>query len=404
MKILVLADFYPPTIGGMERYVSLLSTGLAKRGHEVIVCTTGREDVRQFSEDHHLELLRFEGLFQRIPSLYKNQARKYPPPLGDPIITERLKVIIKREKPDIVHSNGWILFSFLPLKQRFGIPLVVTLHGFDLFCPKKTLLTAQNKICDKPLTIRCLNCATDFYGPAKSLLTYCAIKFDKKKLKLVDKYIAVSSFVKKAYAKNLILEDRDIVVIPNFAQEIEETPRFRQADRTLPNDFILFVGILSPDKGPDVLIEAYKKLRPETELVVIGRNHPGHSYKSSQGINVIENAPDRLVEEAYSRCRFVVIPSVFPDPCPSVAFEAMRSKKAIIGSDVGGLKDIIVDGKTGILVPPNDSKKLADAIDIFLSNTAMTYQIGINGYNRFISHYTPESVIPQIERTYQNML
>jgi glycosyltransferase involved in cell wall biosynthesis len=91
----------------------------------------------------------------------------------------------------------------------------------------------------------------------------------------------------------------------------------------LPEDFILFIGALAPNKGVDILIEAYRKIETETELLLIGAKRPDYSYESTKNITVIEDASQQIVTEAYSRCKFVVIPSIWPERFGVVALEAM---------------------------------------------------------------------------------
>ncbi len=72
-------------------------------------------------------------------------------------------------------------------------------------------------------------------------------------------------------------------------------------------------------KGVNILINAFNSINPATNLVIIGAHDANYSYKSTKKITVIENASNSLVNEAYSKCKFVVIPSIFPDPFPTVA-------------------------------------------------------------------------------------
>jgi len=401
MKVLMLSDFYPPIIGGMEKHVSLLGRELARRGHEVIVCTTGRKDLPKIEYNSGVKVVRFEGLFQKIPFLHADSRRRYPAPIQDFIITEKLKTIIKEERPDVVHSHGWILYSFLPLKKQLGIPLIVTLHSYDFICSRKNLLI-DRKICNRPFTIRCVVCGLESYGLTKSFFAYLGVKLNEKKLGLVDKYIAVSSFVKEAYCKHLGLGDKDIVVIPNFHEIEEQNPEVLES-QMLPDDFILFVGALTPSKGIDVLLKAYRRLKTETRLVIIGIKGPRVYYERTKNVTIIENAPDNVVNEAYEKCRFTVVPSIFPDPCPTVALEAMSRRKAIIGSDIGGLRDIIKNGESGILVRPNDPRALAKSMTYLLENPSLCSEMGEKGYVRLTNLFSAVKVIPEIENLYESI-
>lgn len=400
MKILMVSDFYPPFIGGSYRHVQTLSRGLVKRGHEVVVCTIGNKYLNVFEDDYGVKVIRFEGFFQKIPFLFKNREIKHPPPVHDLLISKKLKDIITDEKPDIMHSHGWLFYSILPLNGKLDLPLVVTLHDYGFICPKITFFKG-NQVCDEPFTSKCITCARGDLGLIKSSSAYYGIKSERNKLRLVDKFISVSSFVKEVYSKHLGLRKK-IVVIPNFYEMEKENLKSQEAE-AFPDDFILFVGGLSPHKGVDVLINAYNRLNTETRLVLIGGTYPDYSYESTENTMTIGNARYETVMEAYSKSRFVIIPSIWPDPCPTVAFEAMSYKKAIIASNTGGLSEVIVNGKTGILIPSNNSKKLAETIRYLLKNPSVANEMGKNGFNRFIRNYTSGAVVPKIEKVYDNL-
>jgi len=236
----------------------------------------------------------------------------------------------------------------------------------------------------------------------KSFFAYYAVKLNVKKLKLVDKFIAVSSFVKEIYTKYLSLSDEDIIVIPNFYEAKKEKSELKYIG-VLPEDFILFVGALAPFKGIDVLIDAYRRINTETKLVLIGHTHPNYSYNDSENIQIIKNAQHEILMKIYPRCKFVVIPSICPDACPTVALEAMNCKKAIVASDIGGLRDIVVDGKTGMLFPSNNSNKLANAMKYLINNPKECIRMGERGYKRLVNSFSVENASKKIEKIYQNV-
>jgi len=371
-----------------------------KRHHQVVVSTIGNKYLNGSENDHGVKVIRLEGLFQRIPFLFKDVRERYPPPIQDFFISRKLERIVAEEKPDIIHAHGWLLYSVLD-RKKFRIPLVMTLHDYACVCPKKNLLK-ENAICDRPLTIECVNCARNMYGSAKSTLAYCCLKLNKRKLKFVDKYMAVSTFVKDFHLRQLDLNEEDIVVVPNFMEE-QKYEAESEENRAFSDDFILFVGALSRHKGVDVLIRAYERLGTETKLVLIGKKSPDYSFKKTKNVMIIENAPFNKILEGYSKCRFVVMPSIWPEPCGLVALEAMRYKKALIASNVGGLKDLIINGKTGVLTPPNDLEKLTEAMLYLLENPLTAKEMGRMGYNYFRRDYTPDVVVPKIENIYVDL-
>src|SRR5215471_10868223 len=109
MRILMLAQFYPPTIGGEERHVHNLSIELAARGHDVAVATLWHEGQKVFECDHGVRIYRIRGSLQRMDMLFVDQERHHSPPFPDPESLLALRRIILRERPEIVHAHNWIV-------------------------------------------------------------------------------------------------------------------------------------------------------------------------------------------------------------------------------------------------------------------------------------------------------
>lgn len=401
MKVLLLSEFYAPVITGVSRLVESLSRELAERGLDVTVCTLRHGDSPRYEEEGRLRIHRLQGFFQRLPFMYKDPGWRYHPPMPDRLLIRQLRQVIAAEEPDILHTHGWILYSVAPLKRKVNIPLLTTLHAYELFCPK-TFWLNKNALCHQTVSRDCILCGRDHYGLAKSLGCYYGMRTNRHQLRSVDRFTAVSSFVKEANCGALGLRDEDVVTIPNFHSG--GSPPDEAPVSNLPQDFILFVGFLWPHKGVDVLIEAYERLDTQTKLVMIGGVHPDYHYKSTENIMVIEKAPHGAVMEAMSRARFVVFPPVWPESFGIVAIEAMSQKKAVIASDVGGLREILVDGESGVLVPPGNADRLSEAMALLLTRPEKASEMGQRGYDAFLKNYSSDVVVPRMVNLYESMI
>src|SRR5712692_8685641 len=105
MRILMLAQFYPPIIGGVERHVRDLSIELVTRGHDVSVATLWHEGLPEFEIDQGVRIHRIHGSLQRAAVLFSEKNRRHLPPFPDPEVMWALRRIIINERPNIVHAH-----------------------------------------------------------------------------------------------------------------------------------------------------------------------------------------------------------------------------------------------------------------------------------------------------------
>jgi glycosyltransferase involved in cell wall biosynthesis len=287
MNIMLLADHYPPvSIGGGETHVESLARSLQKRGHKVIVCTLANNRLPSYEKNGGISIYRIEGIFQKASFLFRDPTQKLHPPIMDPLIVKTLKMIIKKEKPEIIHthsSGGWIVYSALALRKEFGIPLVVTLHSYGLICPVMTL-TKDGEQCQSVLTSKCVGCGREVYG-AKSLLVYSLLKLNRSRLKHVDRFVAISDYQRSVYSKHLGFKETDIVVIPNsidferFSQSEDDSEKTRREFEKLGVDHdsykIIHISAVSRAKLSSIvgIIYATPKIIekfPFTQVLIVG--------------------------------------------------------------------------------------------------------------------------------------
>jgi glycosyltransferase involved in cell wall biosynthesis len=404
VRILMLAQFYPPTIGGEERYVRNLSLELTARGHEVAVATFWQEGEPHFECDQGVRIYRIRASMQRIGILFSDKGRTHAPPFPDPEVLWALRRIILHEHPDIVHAHNWIVHSFTPLKSWSKAKLVVTLHDCSSICAKKRYMY-HDAVCNGPGFTKCLGCAAAHYGIAKGVPTTLANwTWSIAERHTVDMFLPVS----QAIAKETHLDSYRVPyrVIPNFVPDNlgyaydDADPRLAQ----LPQDgYLLFVGDLARDKGVEVLLRAHVEMDPAVPLVLIGRLLADSPTSFPPNVHILQSWPHTAVISAWRRCTIALTPSIVLDACPTVTMEAMVMERPVIASSVGGLPDIVVDGETGLLVPPDDWEALYKAIRRLLQDPALRERMGRQGKQRVIQ-FQAQTVVPGIEHVYQELI
>lgn len=400
MKILLISQFYPPIIGGEERHVRNLAAALVRRGHRVDVATLWIPGASEYETDGSVRIHRIRGTLQRIPGLFTENQRRFAPPFPDPELVAGLNRVVSQVKPDVVHAHNWILASFLPIKLWNRVRLVVTLHDYSLVCAKKVYLNG-GKVCEGPALRKCLSCASDYYGSAlkAGVVTVAGYGTGFLAHRLVNKFIAVSHAV--ARFNRLAEAGVQFEVIPNFVPDDIDTPAVEidPCVEQLPDRFIMFAGDLMRGKGIDVLLHAYAGLNAAPPLVLIGRRTAETPNDFPPNVYQFESWSHPAVMHAWRRSLFAVVPSTVPDSCPTVVMEAMASGKAVIGSDVGGIPDLIDHQHTGYLVPPGDPVKLGSAIQLLLTNPDMRERLETAGLAR-VASLKASPIVSRIEQVY----
>jgi len=410
MRILLLAQFFPPDIGGEERHVFNLANTLAERGHRVAVATHRMVDVPdQETLASGVRVHRFATVAMRLPGVYST-SRTHHPPFPDPLGVRELSRITQQERPHVIHAHNWIVNSALALRRssptglRFA--LVLTLHDFSHVCATKRLMRMGSP-CEGPTVARCLPCATAHYGPALGPLTAAATALMRPwKSRAIDHVVCVSNAVASG---NHIPPGPNSSVIPNFvlddivlggAGDVAEG-QAKDIPAGLPKEeFLLFVGELSREKGVPTLLRAYESLgnrRPP--LLLVGRRMPDTPTRLPDGAEIHTEWPHDYVMTAFRRCLFAVLPSICLDACPTTVLEAMASGRPVVATTTGGIVDMIVDEENGLLVPPGDEHKLAGAMGRLLNDADLRIRLAADAQER-VQRFTASAVVKRLEGVY----
>ncbi len=153
------------------------------------------------------------------------------------------------------------------------------------------------------------------------------------------------------------------------------------------------------DKGAWHLADAYSRLEDAPPLVLVGRCYIDE-LQERPNVFPMGAWPHQLAIEALRRSLFSVAPSLWPEPFGLVALEAAAAGKAIVASDIGGLRDIVFDGETGLMVAPEDREALTLAMQRLISDADLRQRLGAAARER-AAQFSPDSIVPQFERAYE---
>lgn len=405
MRILMLAQFYPPLVGGEERHVRNLSIALAARGHDVSVATTRHEGDSEVEIEQGVRIHRIRSSMQRAGAIFTEKSRQYSPPFPDPEMMLALRSILKSERTQIIHAHNWILHSYTPLKMIHDAKFVVSLHDYSMVCATKRLMYQNAEQCAGPTLSKCLQCAPRQYGNARGIPTvFLNTLSSVAERRVVDMFLPVSRSV--AELTQLAKYNTPYRVIHNFVPSNVATlyddtdPHLSQLPQ---QEYSLFVGDVRRDKGIDVLFQAYAGVEGAAPLVLIGKMGADLTVSAPANSLNLQSWPHKAVMSAMRRCSIALVPSICADACPTVAIEAMAMGRPVVGSRIGGLTDIVVDGETGFLVPPGDFRALREAIQTLLNDPAKREYMGAMAKKRVEKFYA-SAVVPDIEEVYEELL
>jgi glycosyltransferase involved in cell wall biosynthesis len=404
MRILMISDFYPPVIGGLERGVQTLSRALVARGHDVSVATFAQPGTPSREDDEGVSVHRIDGWSRALLPFYRDPVFRFHPPMPDPALARRLLQLVDETGADVVHGHSWMLYSYLSVANRRRVGTVMTMHDYSFACANKTLVR-EKALCDGPSLGKCLRCAGSSYGHGKGEPVALALRASRVLNQRVDRFIAISNWVAQACAVVTGAPDRT-TVIPSFVPDGIETEGLatpRPSFLPPTDEYVLFVGALGAHKGVDVLVQADRLLGHQVPFVLIGTPHPRGSVASTASMTVVHNVPHPEVMAAWSHCKIAVVPSVWAEPFGQVAVEAMACGKPIVVSGAGGLTDIVVDGESGLFVAPGDAGALAAAIDRLHRDPALRDRLGAAARIR-VRRFAISSVVATIEEVYAEVI
>lgn len=352
MNILILSWEYPPrNIGGISTHVYNLSHKLKEAGHEITVVTCMHEDSLKHEDDNGVNVYRVDPL-----NTYKNDFTNWVHHLNYAIIEQCNKLLNSRKKFDVIHIHDWLtFFAGKVLKESYNLPLVATLHSTE---------HGRNN------------------GIYNDMQKYIA-SVEENMLKQTDKIICCSEFMKDHLRTVFNHNEDNIAVIPNGViipdEAVEDLSEFRK-NYALENERILFfIGRHVYEKGIQLIIEAAPFILNKysnTKFIIAGSGAMTEELKdkvaASDLINkfIFTGHMDDHTKNKMLKCAdALVIPSLY-EPFGIVALEGMAADCAVIASDSGGLKEIILNREDGILFKTGSVYELANSvIELFEDET-----------------------------------
>jgi glycogen synthase len=399
MKILFYTREFPPYVyGGAGVHVEYLAAELAKLMDVDVRCFGDQEDkegnltVKGFPFENSI----FDTSNSKLKAVLKT-------------LSTCIQMNADEIDADIVHCHTWYAqFAGIVAKLCYGVPLVITTHSLEPLRPWKREQLGRG------------------YDASSWI--------EKTAIEMADAVIAVSNETKDDILKYFNVAEEKISVIYNGIN-LEEyvvtkgTSTLNKYSISTTKPYVLFVGRITRQKGIIHLVNAIKFIDSDTQIVLCAGapDTPEIASEMENSIrevkkmrdNIIwidEMLPKKDIIELYSHADVFCCPSIY-EPFGIINIEAMACETAVVASAVGGIKEVVVHGETGILVPLEQqkfapfepiypekfSKDLATGINKIIKNKVLKATMAKNGRQRVEDFFDWIAIAKQVETLYKSL-
>lgn len=401
---LVFANNYFYLRGGSEKVFFDEIKMLVKYGHKVAPFTRYFEKniASEYSKffPPHFDYENVSQLSKKITSgvklIYSYECRN------------KFNELLNIFKPDVIHTHniyGRLTSSIIDAAGKKCIPVVMTLHDLKMICPSYLMLL-NGKICEKCKGGNFYHCIVKKCHKGRLLpsLIYTIESYINtvfKKYDWVRFFICPSKFLLEKHVEAGIPEER-LLYIPNSIKIEVFEPNYTKGN------YILFVGRLSKEKGIIALLKATKEIK--VPVWIIGEGPMRKEYEDYVNENNITNIvfkgykSGEELRNIFKSAAFLVFPSECYENAPMTILEAFAYGKPVIGANIGGIPEMVIENETGLLFNPGDYRELREKINFLLSNPSLVTQMGKNAREKVEKEFNEEIHYQKLIEVYERIL
>jgi len=380
LSVTIMSREFPPNVyGGAGVHVDYLASSLASMMPVEVRCFGQREAAQNSlavrGYDPWLELSR--GSDPRLEKVLS--------PLSVDLALVRDPIA-----SGVVHCHTWYtFFAGYLAKLLYGVKLVTTVHSLEPLRPWKEEQLGRGYECSSWM--------------------------ERIGIENSERVIAVSQEMREDVLRFYNVAPEKVVVVHNG---IDLAGYRRTADSSalasygIRQPYVLFVGRISRQKGIMHLLDAAASIRAGVGIVLCAGSPDTEDVKEELAARVssMDNVVwiDRMlprdhVIQLYSHASVFVCPSVY-EPFGIINLEAMACEIPVVASRVGGIPEVVVDGETGLLVPPRDPAALAEAINLILGSAELSARFGKAGRARVEKHFSWQAIAMQTKEVYASVV
>lgn len=406
MKILLVNKFHYLR-GGSEKYYFELGNLLKENGNEVAYFSMKDEkNISTGNKEYFVEPIDLNNgsKLKALDIIYSKANYK------------KMCEAIDDFKPDIIHLNNFqrqLSASVVKAAEDKNVPMVFTAHDIQAICPAISMLDSNGNICNECLKGKYKNCIKKscvHNSKAKSILGAIENQYYKKHKVYSEKIfhiITPSEFYKTEFIKDGIDKEK-ITAIHNYI-ELEDYNM-----KTEDDNYILYFGRLAKEKGILYLLNAVSKAKKEIndiKLYIAGTGPEEKKIKEIIKRNKLEQNVELLgflnhnkVKEYVSKSSIVVVPSIWYENCPYSVLETQAIGKPIIGSNLGGIPELVKDNENGMIYKYNDTDELANKILELYKNDELKKKFSKNAKEYAKNEYNKENYYKEIMNIYKGVV
>ena len=344
MKVLMVNKFLYYR-GGAETYFLKIGKYLEQQGHQVEYF--GMYDEKNvvgnrcelYTENMDFHTSSWKKILYPFRIIYSFDAAK------------KIEKIIDAFQPDVIHLNN-INFQLTPsiieVAAKCHVPVVQTVHDYQMLCPNHLMYNEYyGGVCERCIHGSKWNCARGkcIHGSrVKSILGSVEAELyqAKKTYQKVSKYICPSHFMEEKLLENPIFHNKTVTK-HNFIEMLPITKT--QTDE----EYVLFFGRLSEEKGLDLFLNACKEL-PHISFVIAGSGPLEAICKIIPNVSFVGFKVGEELNQLISNALFSVYPSIWYENCPLSVLESEMLGTPVLASKMGGIPELILEGETGVLL------------------------------------------------------
>ena len=399
MRVLLINN-YLYLRGGAERSFFAITELLKDHGHQVIHFACRHPQnlpspyESYFPTCHELSPLTHLGL---APSALAQMVYNHR-------AAQALSRLLRRFRPDVAHLNNiyhHLSPSILPVLARHNIPTVLHLRDGKLICPA-IYMFRRGRFCNLCLRHRIwpvLLHRCSQHSLVRSLgLTFEAFAQDLlgSYRRCVDFYICPSRFLRRQIVSRGFRASR-VLTLPNFvAAPSTNAPLATDPSALdLPDRYLFCPSRLTSDKGLFILLEA-ARLEPRIPLLIAGRG-PAREQMSAfiqrhqlSNVRLLDFQNEQNLAQLFRNATAAIMPSLLPENCPNVILESAAQSCPVIACDLGGIDELITDGRNGWLITPGQPDSLAQAMSHAFTDPQRSALLGRAARDRVVQYHHPE--------------